>query len=41
MENGATTKELDQLIEHVHQCKQLVENQVRMLCQKVFTSTDQ
>jgi len=34
MENGATTKELDQLIEHVHQCKQLVENQVRMLCQK-------
>lgn len=35
MEDKSFTKELDQWIEQLNECKQLTENQVRTLCEKV------
>lgn len=35
MEDKSFTKELDQWIEQLNECKQLSENQVRTLCEKV------
>lgn len=35
MEDKTFTKELDQWIEQLNECKQLTENQVRTLCEKV------
>lgn len=35
MEDKSFTKELDQWIEQLNECKQLTENQVRSLCEKV------
>uniref|UniRef100_A0A671RK60 Protein phosphatase 2 catalytic subunit beta n=1 Tax=Sinocyclocheilus anshuiensis TaxID=1608454 RepID=A0A671RK60_9TELE len=35
MDDKAFTKELDQWIEQLNECKQLTENQVRTLCEKV------
>lgn len=37
MEDKSFTKELDQWIEQLNECKQLTENQVRTLCEKVST----
>lgn len=37
MEDKSFTKELDQWIEQLNECKQLTENQVRTLCEKVRT----
>uniref|UniRef100_A0A672ZY88 Serine/threonine-protein phosphatase 2A catalytic subunit beta isoform n=1 Tax=Sphaeramia orbicularis TaxID=375764 RepID=A0A672ZY88_9TELE len=34
MEDKSFTKELDQWIEQLNECKQLTENQVRTLCEK-------
>lgn len=36
MDEKAFTKELDQWIEQLNECKQLSENQVKSLCEKVF-----
>ena len=38
MEDKSFTKELDQWIEQLNECKQLSENQVRTLCEKVSGS---
>lgn len=38
MEDKSFTKELDQWIEQLNECKQLSENQVRTLCEKVSWS---
>lgn len=38
MEDKSFTKELDQWIEQLNECKQLSENQVRTLCEKVSTN---
>ena len=38
MEDKSFTKELDQWIEQLNECKQLSENQVRTLCEKVSAS---
>jgi hypothetical protein len=35
MEEKAVIKELDQWIEQLNECKQLAENQVKTLCEKV------
>lgn len=35
MDDKAFTKELDQWVEQLNECKQLNENQVRTLCEKV------
>lgn len=35
MEEKAVVKELDQWIEQLNECKQLAENQVKTLCEKV------
>lgn len=35
MDDKAATKELDQWVEQLNECKQLNENQVRTLCEKV------
>jgi hypothetical protein len=35
MEDKLYFKELDQMIEHLKECKQLAENQVKTLCDKV------
>lgn len=35
MDEKAFTKELDQWIEQLNECKQLSENQVKTLCEKV------
>lgn len=35
MEDKASLKELDQWIEQLNECKQLTENQVKTLCDKV------
>jgi hypothetical protein len=37
MEEKAVVKELDQWIEQLNECKQLAENQVKTLCEKVRT----
>lgn len=39
MEEKAVVKELDQWIEQLNECKQLAENQVKTLCEKVCAST--
>lgn len=40
MDDKASSKELDQWIEQLNDCKQLTENQVKTLCDKVrFTTT--
>lgn len=36
LDDRASVKELDQWIEQLSQCKQLTENQVKTLCEKVF-----
>lgn len=36
MDDKVYLKELDQMIEHLKECKQLPENQVKTLCDKVF-----
>nr|XP_032524312.1 protein FAM98A-like [Danaus plexippus plexippus] len=36
MEDKASLKELDQWIEQLNECKQLTENQVKTLCEKVY-----
>ncbi len=36
MEDRAAAKELDQWIEQLMECKQLTENQVKTMCEKVF-----
>ena len=36
MEEKTTTKELDSWIAGLEECKQLEENQVRILCNKVY-----
>ncbi len=38
MDEKVFTKELDQWIEQLNECKQLSENQVKMLCEKVSSS---
>lgn len=38
MEEKAVVKELDQWIEQLNECKQLAENQVKTLCEKVCQS---
>lgn len=35
MDDKVFTKELDQWVEQLNECKQLTENQVRTLCEKV------
>ena len=35
-EERAAAKELDQWVEQLYECKQLSENQVKTLCEKVF-----
>lgn len=35
MEDKIYYKELDQMIEHLKECKQLPENQVKTLCERV------
>lgn len=35
MDDKSFTKELDQWVEQLNECKQLSENQVRTLCEKV------
>jgi hypothetical protein len=35
MDDKVYLKELDQMIEHLKECKQLPENQVKTLCDKV------
>jgi hypothetical protein len=35
MEDKTTLKDLDQWIEQLNECKQLTENQVKSLCEKV------
>lgn len=35
MDDKTFTKELDQWVEQLNECKQLSENQVRTLCEKV------
>lgn len=35
MDDKTFTKELDQWVEQLNECKQLTENQVRTLCEKV------
>lgn len=35
MDDKAFTKDLDQWVEQLNECKQLNENQVRTLCEKV------
>lgn len=35
MDDKVYFKELDQMIEHLKECKQLPENQVKILCDKV------
>ena len=35
MEDRSAAKELDQWIEQLNECKQLTENQVKILCEKV------
>lgn len=35
MDDKASSKELDQWIEQLNECKQLTENQVKTLCDKV------
>ena len=40
MEDKTFTKELDQWIEQLNECKQLTENQVRTLCEKVSVITE-
>jgi serine/threonine-protein phosphatase 2A catalytic subunit len=39
VENKAEAKELDQWIEQLNECKQLTENQVKTLCDKVATNS--
>lgn len=39
MDDKVFTKELDQWVEQLNECKQLSENQVRTLCEKVRTNT--
>ncbi|MGH0160193.1 UNVERIFIED_CONTAM: hypothetical protein FKN15_038966 [Acipenser sinensis] len=36
MDDKVFTKELDQWVEQLNECKQLTENQVRTLCEKIF-----
>ena len=36
VEDRAAAKELDQWVEQLNECKQLTENQVKTLCEKVF-----
>ena len=36
LDDRASAKELDQWVEQLSQCKQLSENQVKTLCEKVF-----
>lgn len=36
MDDKVYLKELDQMIEHLKECKQLPENQVKTLCDKVL-----
>ena len=38
VEDRASAKELDQWIEQLNECKQLSENQVKTLCEKVCIS---
>lgn len=38
MDEKVFTKELDQWIEQLNECKQLSENQVKFLCEKVSVS---
>lgn len=38
MDDKASCKELDQWIEQLNDCKQLTENQVKTLCDKVKTN---
>lgn len=40
MDEKVFTKELDQWIEQLNECKQLSENQVKFLCEKVSTPHD-
>lgn len=37
VDDHATAKELDTWIEQLYDCKQLTENQVKTLCEKVYT----
>ena len=39
MDEKAYFKDLDQMIEHLKECKQLTEAQVKTLCDKVLTFT--
>lgn len=41
MDDKAFTKELDQWVEQLNECKQLNENQVRTLCEKVRADASQ
>lgn len=41
MDDKASCKELDQWIEQLNECKQLTENQVKTLCDKVCISVFQ
>lgn len=40
IEDRAAAKELDQWIEQLNDCKQLSENQVKTLCEKVYFRTN-
>ena len=38
VDDRAAAKELDQWVEQLNECKQLTENQVKTLCEKVTTN---